>query len=172
MKFVAPNPLIDANPRSPYPVGTDERAKGGRDARTGAKPEDRCPRLWCSQMEMARIGPVVAGGNNRQTLTDEDGEGRALFRDWCVAAGLTVGVDRMGNMFARREGADPTAPPVYVGSHLDTQPTGGKYDGVLGVLGGLEIIRTMNVRGIQTKHPVVVANWTTHPSNPSAMAAE
>ncbi|WP_226782679.1 Zn-dependent hydrolase [Oceaniglobus trochenteri] len=117
-------------------------------------------RLWDSLMEMAKIGPGVAGGNNRQTLTDEDGEGRALFQKWCEAAGCTMGLDQMGNMFARREGEDSEALPVYVGSHLDTQPTGGKYDGVLGVLGGLEIIRTLNDLGIHTKHPIVVTNFT------------
>ncbi len=117
-------------------------------------------RLWDSLMEMAKIGPGVAGGNNRQTLTDEDAEGRALFQKWCEDAGCTMGLDQMGNMFAHREGADPEALPVYVGSHLDTQPTGGKYDGVLGVLGGLEIIRTLNDLGIKTKHPIVATNWT------------
>ncbi|MGX8013122.1 Zn-dependent hydrolase [Mesorhizobium sp. ORM8.1] len=117
-------------------------------------------RLWDSIMEMAKIGPGIAGGNNRQTVTDEDGEGRHLFKRWCDAAGLEMGVDEMGTMFARREGADPSLPPVYVGSHLDTQPTGGKYDGVLGVLGGLEIIRSLNDLGIKTKHPIVVTNWT------------
>ncbi|BCH31776.1 Zn-dependent hydrolase [Mesorhizobium sp. L-8-10] len=117
-------------------------------------------RLWDSLMEMAKIGPGVAGGNNRQTLTDEDGEGRSLFRKWCEAAGLEMGVDQMGTMFARREGTDPEALPVYVGSHLDTQPTGGKYDGVLGVLGGLEVVRSLNDLGIRTKHPIVVTNWT------------
>ena len=117
-------------------------------------------RLWDSIMEMAEIGPGVAGGNNRQTLTDADAEGRALFQAWCEAAGLSMGLDQMGNMFARREGTDPEALPVYVGSHLDTQPTGGKYDGVLGVLGGLEIIRTLNDLDIRTRHPIVVTNWT------------
>ncbi|EEE38255.1 N-carbamoyl-L-amino acid amidohydrolase [Rhodobacteraceae bacterium KLH11] len=117
-------------------------------------------RLWDSLMEMARIGPGIAGGNNRQTLTDEDAEGRALFQRWCEEAGCTMGLDQMGNMFARREGSDPEALPVYVGSHLDTQPTGGKYDGVLGVLGGLEIIRTLNDLGIKTRHPIVATNWT------------
>ncbi|MBD3678630.1 MAG: Zn-dependent hydrolase [Rhodobacteraceae bacterium] len=117
-------------------------------------------RLWDSLMEMAKIGPGVAGGNNRQTLTDEDGEARALFQRWCEEAGCTMGLDRMGNMFARREGTDPDLPPVYVGSHLDTQPTGGKYDGVLGVLGGLEILRSLNDLGIRTRHPIVVVNWT------------
>ncbi|AZO53969.1 MULTISPECIES: Zn-dependent hydrolase [unclassified Mesorhizobium] len=117
-------------------------------------------RLWDSIMEMAKIGPGIAGGNNRQTVTDEDGEGRHLFKRWCDAAGLEMGVDEMGTMFARREGTDPSLPPVYVGSHLDTQPTGGKYDGVLGVLGGLEIVRSLNDLGIKTRHPIVVTNWT------------
>ena len=117
-------------------------------------------RLWDSIQQMAQIGPGVAGGNNRQTLTDADAEGRRLFRRWCDAAGLTTGVDAMGTMFARREGTDADALPVYVGSHLDTQPTGGRYDGVLGVLGGLEIVRTLNDLGIRTRHPIVVTNWT------------
>ncbi|MAU95075.1 MAG: Zn-dependent hydrolase [Fulvimarina sp.] len=117
-------------------------------------------RLWDALMEMAKIGPGVAGGNNRQTLTDEDGEGRKLFQSWAEAAGMVMGVDTMGNMFFTREGSDPDALPVYVGSHLDTQPTGGKYDGVLGVLGALEIVRTLNDLNIKTKHPIVVANWT------------
>jgi len=117
-------------------------------------------RLWDSLMEMARIGPGIAGGNNRQTLTDEDAEGRRLFRKWCEAEGLAMGIDQMGTMFARREGTDPSLPPVYVGSHLDTQPTGGKYDGVLGVLGALEIVRTLNRLDIKTRHPIVVVNWT------------
>ncbi|WMT86083.1 Zn-dependent hydrolase [Pelagibacterium sp. 26DY04] len=117
-------------------------------------------RLWDSIMEMAKIGPGVAGGNNRQTLTDADREGRELFKKWCDEAGLQMGVDRMGTMFARREGTDPDALPVYVGSHLDTQPTGGKYDGVLGVLGALELVRTLDDLGVKTKHPIVVTNWT------------
>ena len=117
-------------------------------------------RLWDSLMEMAKIGPGIAGGNNRQTLTDEDAEGRALFQNWCESAGCTMGLDQMGNMFATRPGSDPEALPVYVGSHLDTQPTGGKYDGILGVLGGLEIINTLNDLNIKTKHPIVVTNWT------------
>ncbi len=117
-------------------------------------------RLWDSLMEMAKIGPGVAGGNNRQTLTDDDAKGRALFQKWCEHEGCTMGLDQMGNMFARREGTDPEALPVYVGSHLDTQPTGGKYDGVLGVIGGLEIIRTLNELGIKTRHPIVATNWT------------
>jgi len=117
-------------------------------------------RLWSSIHEMAEIGPGVAGGNNRQTLTDDDAKGRELFKRWCEDAGMSVGVDQMGTMFARREGEDPSLDPVYVGSHLDTQPTGGRYDGVLGVLGGLEVIRTLNDLGIKTRHPIVVVNWT------------
>ena len=117
-------------------------------------------RLWDSLMEMAQIGPGIAGGNNRQALTDADGEGRALFRRWCKEAGGTVGVDRMGSMFATFPGTEPDLLPVYVGSHLDTQPTGGKYDGVLGVLGGLEVIRTLKDLGLKTRRPIVVTNWT------------
>ena len=117
-------------------------------------------RLWDSLMEMAKVGPGISGGNNRQTLTDEDSEGRHLFQNWCEAAGCSMGLDQMGNMFAQRDGTDPDALPVYVGSHLDTQPTGGKYDGVLGVLSGLEILRTMNDLDIKTKHAIVVTNWT------------
>ncbi|MDM7930919.1 Zn-dependent hydrolase [Tabrizicola sp.] len=117
-------------------------------------------RLWDSLMEMAKIGPGIAGGNNRQTLTDADSEGRHLFAGWCKAAGMTMGVDTMGNMFATRAGTDPDALPVYMGSHLDTQPTGGKYDGVLGVLGALEVVRTLNDMGVKTRHPIVVTNWT------------
>ena len=117
-------------------------------------------RLWDSLMDMARVGPGVAGGNNRQTVTDADSEGRHLFQTWAEAAGCSMGLDQMGNMFAMCAGTDPDALPVYVGSHLDTQPTGGKYDGVLGVLGGLELLRTMSDLDIKTKHPIVVTNWT------------
>tara|TARA_B100001057_G_scaffold196906_2_gene197645 strand:- start:1172 stop:2365 length:1194 start_codon:yes stop_codon:yes gene_type:complete len=124
-------------------------------------------------MEMAKIGPGIAGGNNRQALTDEDAQGRALFQKWCDDAGLTMGIDQMGTMFARREGTRPDLLPVYVGSHLDTQPTGGKYDGVLGVLAGLEIIRTLNDQGIETKHPIVIVNFTNEEGTrfPPAMVA-
>ena len=117
-------------------------------------------RLWDSIMEMAKIGPGIAGGNNRQTLTDADKEGRALFKRWCDEAGLSMGVDQMGTMFMTRAGTDPDALPVYVGSHLDTQPTGGKYDGVLGVLSALEVVRSLDDMGIRTRHPIVVTNWT------------
>ena len=117
-------------------------------------------RLWDSLMEMAKIGPGIAGGNNRQALTDEDAEGRRLFQHWCEEAGMAMTVDQMGNMFFRHEGADPNLDPVYIGSHLDTQPTGGKYDGVLGVLAGLEVIRSIRDLGVRTRRPIVVTNWT------------
>jgi N-carbamoyl-L-amino-acid hydrolase len=117
-------------------------------------------RLWDSLMEMAKIGATPKGGCKRLTLTDLDKEGRELFTRWCQAAGCTVKVDRMGNMFARRPGMDDSLPPVMMGSHLDTQPTGGKFDGVLGVLGALEVVRSLNDMNIRTKHPIEVANWT------------
>jgi beta-ureidopropionase / N-carbamoyl-L-amino-acid hydrolase len=131
-------------------------------------------RLWDSIMEMAKIGPGVAGGNNRQTLTDEDGEGRRLFRKWCEAAGLEMGLDQMGTMFARREGTDSDALPVYVGSHLDTQPTGGKFDGVLGTLAALEVVRTLNDAGIETETSICIVNWTNEEGSrfaPATMAS-
>jgi len=102
----------------------------------------------------------VAGGSEQTTLTEEVAEGRAVFREVCEDAGCTMGLAQRGNMVADREGTDPEALPVYVGSHLDTQPTGGKYDGVLGVLSGLEVIRTLNDLGIKTKHPIVATNWS------------
>jgi len=129
-----------------------------------AKPSDNLridgARLWDSIHQMAEIGPGLRGGNNRQTLTDADRDGRRLYQKWCQDAGLSVKVDQMGTMFCRRSGVDDSLPPVLVGSHLDTQPTGGRYDGVLGVLGGLEIARTLNDLGIRTRHPIEVVNWT------------
>jgi N-carbamoyl-L-amino-acid hydrolase len=117
-------------------------------------------RLWDSLMEMAKIGATPKGGCKRLTLTDLDKQGRELFRRWCEAEGCTVKIDEMGNMFARRTGEDPSLPPVIVGSHLDTQPTGGKFDGVLGVLGALEVVRSLNDLKIKTRYPIEVANWT------------
>ena len=116
-------------------------------------------RLWDSLMEMAKIGATAKGGCNRLTLTDLDKQARELFAGWCEAAGCKMSVDRMGNMFARRAGAEESLPPVMIGSHLDTQPTGGKFDGVLGVLGGLEVLRTLKDLGIATRHPIEVVNW-------------
>ena len=126
----------------------------------GANQRINAARLWDSLMEMALIGPGIAGGCNRQTLTDADNQARHVFKRWCEAAGCTLGVDTMGNMFATRPGTDPDALPVYIGSHLDTQPTGGKFDGVLGVLGGLEVLRSLQDRDIKTRHPIVLTNWT------------
>jgi len=117
-------------------------------------------RLWQSLMTMAEIGATAKGGVNRQTLTDEDRRGRDLFRRWCEEAGLTVTVDRMGSMFGHRPGRDPDRPPVVLGSHLDSQPTGGKFDGALGVLAALEVIRTLNDRGVATEAPLEIVNWT------------
>ena len=117
-------------------------------------------RLWSSLMEMAEIGKTARGGCNRQTLTDEDKRGRDLFVAWCEAAGCAVTVDNMGNIFARRPGRNNSLPPVIAGSHLDTQPTGGKFDGVYGVLAGLEVIRTLNDNNLETEHPIEVVSWT------------
>jgi N-carbamoyl-L-amino-acid hydrolase len=117
-------------------------------------------RLWSSLMEMAKIGATPKGGVNRLTLTDLDRQSRDLFVRWCKDAGCTVSVDRIGSMFARRSGADDTLPPVMVGSHLDTQPTGGKFDGALGVMAALEVVRTLNDLDVRTKHPIEVAMWT------------
>ncbi len=117
-------------------------------------------RLWNMHLEMAKIGPGVAGGNNRQALTDDDRMGRDLFKTWCEAADMTVSIDNMGNMFSRRAGTNQTLPPVLAGSHLDTQPTGGRFDGVFGVLAALEAVQTMNDLGIKTERPIEIVNWT------------
>ena len=117
-------------------------------------------RLWDSLMEMAKIGATPKGGCKRLTLTDLDREGRALFISWCKAAGCSVAIDEMGNVFARRPGVEDGLAPVVMGSHLDTQPTGGKFDGVLGVLGALEVVRSLNDLKIKTKRPIEIANWT------------
>ncbi len=117
-------------------------------------------RLWDSLMEMAKIGGTPKGGCKRLTLTDVDKQGRELFRRWCESAGCTVKIDEMGNMFARRTGQDDSLPPVILGSHRDTQPTGGKFDGVRGVLGALEVVRSLTDLKINTRHPIEVANWT------------
>jgi beta-ureidopropionase / N-carbamoyl-L-amino-acid hydrolase len=117
-------------------------------------------RLWESLMEMAKIGATEKGGCCRLALTDLDREGRDLFSEWCKDAGCTLKVDKMGNIFARRAGTNDDLAPVMTGSHLDTQPTGGKYDGVFGVLAGLEVLRTLNDFDVKTEHPVEVAVWT------------
>lgn len=117
-------------------------------------------RLWSRLMAMAEIGATEAGGSNRQALSDEDAAGRELFEGWAEAAGCTLTRDRIGNLFARRAGADDSLPPVLTGSHLDTQPTGGKFDGVYGVLGGLEVVERLNDLNITTQAPIEVAVWT------------
>ena len=117
-------------------------------------------RLWATITETAQIGATPKGGICRLTLTDLDRQVRDWFRAACEAAGSTVTVDAVGNMFARRPGRDAAAPPIAIGSHLDTQPTGGKYDGIIGVLAGLEILRTLNDAGYETNAPIEVVNWT------------
>ncbi|WP_342110426.1 Zn-dependent hydrolase [Methylobacterium sp. SI9] len=117
-------------------------------------------RLWTSLMDLARIGALPNGGNDRQTLTDRDAEGRTLFQRWGEAVGLTLTVDRVGTMIFHRPGRNPDLKPVAIGSHLDTQPTGGKFDGPLGVLAGLEIMRALHEAGIETEAPLLLINWT------------
>jgi N-carbamoyl-L-amino-acid hydrolase len=117
-------------------------------------------RLWSSILETARIGATAKGGINRLTLTDLDRQVRDWFVAACRAAGCTVTIDALGNIFARRPGRDNALPPIAMGSHLDTQPTGGKFDGVIGVLAGLEVLRTLNDSGIETQAPIEVINWT------------
>ncbi len=117
-------------------------------------------RLWDEMMRMAEIGATPKGGVRRLALSSVDRAGRERFRSLCEAAGLAVRVDAMGNMFARREGRDPKRPPVLFGSHLDSQPSGGKFDGALGVLAGLEVMRTLNDLGIETEAPLELVNWT------------
>ena len=117
-------------------------------------------RLWKSLMDLAEIGATPKGGVRRLALTELDGRARDLFVRWCGSAGCSVTVDRIGNIFARRAGEDESLPPVVTGSHLDTQPSGGKFDGNYGVMAGLEVLRTLNDRHIRTRAPVEVAVWT------------
>src|SRR5438270_13397361 len=117
-------------------------------------------RLWASLMELARTGATEKGGVCRPAASDLDGEARRLFIGWCEAAGCTVTVDRIGNIFARRPGRDPDLAPVIAGSHLDTQPTGGRFDGAYGVMAGLEVVRSLNDLGYETEAPIEVVAWT------------
>ena len=117
-------------------------------------------RLWDTMMASARIGPGRGQGLRRLALDASDKEMRDLFVAWCREAGATVSIDKMGNIFARRTGREHDAAPVLVGSHLDTQYTGGKFDGILGVLAGLEVIRTLNEHGIETRRSIEVVNWS------------
>ena len=135
-----------ADVAAPNPTGTNQRIDGRR--------------LWDSLMQMAEIGATPAGGVRRLALSDLDRQGRDRFRALCAEAGLAMRVDGMGNMFARREGRDPSRPPVLFGSHLDSQPTGGKFDGALGVLAGLEVMRTIADLGLTTEAPLELVNWT------------
>src|SRR5476649_649379 len=117
-------------------------------------------RLWDSLMTMAKIGATPKGGVCRLALTDLDKQGRDLIVSWAKEAGCTVSVDKMGNVFMRRKGRNDALPPVVTGSHADSQPTGGRFDGIYGVLGGIEVIRTLNDHAIETEHPVEVVIWT------------
>ena len=117
-------------------------------------------RLWRSLMELAQIGATPKGGVKRLTLTEEDRRARDLFARWGREAGLAVEVDAVGNVFARRAGTDPAAAPVAMGSHLDSQPSGGKFDGAYGVMAGLEVLRTLNDAGVATRAPIEVVSWT------------
>jgi N-carbamoyl-L-amino-acid hydrolase len=117
-------------------------------------------RLWDSLMQTAQIGATPKGGLCRLTLTDLDRQARDWFKAQCQTLGCAVTVDEVGNMFARRPGKDPNLPPIVMGSHLDTQPTGGKFDGALGVLGALEALRTLHEADYQTNAPIEIVNWT------------
>ncbi len=117
-------------------------------------------RLWSDLMTLAQIGALPAGGCDRLALTEADGAARSLLRYWFEQAGLAVCVDPIGNIFGRREGTQPGLPPVFVGSHIDTQSPGGKFDGVLGVLAGLACIRALDKAGVSTRHPIEIVNWT------------
>lgn len=117
-------------------------------------------RLWRSLMDLAQIGATEKGGVRRLTLTDTDRLGRDQFVAWCKEAGMAVEIDGIGNIFGRRAGTDPAALPVAMGSHLDSQPSGGKFDGAYGVMAGLEVVRTLNDAGVRTRAPVEVAAWT------------
>ena len=117
-------------------------------------------RLWSRLIDMAEVGATPAGGSNRQALSDDDKAGRDLFIGWAEGAGCSIELDGVGNLFARRPGADPDALPVVLGSHLDTQPTGGRFDGVYGVLGGFEVVEALNDHAVETQAPVEVTVWT------------
>lgn len=117
-------------------------------------------RLWASLMRLAEIGATPKGGVCRLALTDLDRQGRDLVVGWAREAGMTVTVDQIGNVFMRRPGRNNALPPIMTGSHIDTQPTGGKFDGNYGVLAGLEVVRTLNDLGIETEAPIEVAFWT------------
>lgn len=134
------------NTLTSFPATTDTRINGAR--------------LWQSLMDLAKIGATPKGGVCRLALTTLDGQGRDLFVRWAREAGCSIRIDAIGNIFARRSGRDDNLPPVMTGSHIDTQPTGGKFDGNYGVLAGLEVVRSLNDAGIQTQAPIEVVVWT------------
>ncbi len=117
-------------------------------------------RLWASLETMARIGATGRGGCDRQALTDNDRAGRDQFVQWAVALGCRIAIDEIGNVFARCEGTEAGAAPVLIGSHLDTQATGGRFDGVYGVLAGIEVLRTLAEQGMRARRPIEIVNWT------------
>src|SRR3954470_9332651 len=131
-------------------------------------------RMWGTIHETAKFGATPKGGVRRLTLGPEDKQVRDWFHRACEAAGLEVHVDALGSMFGVRKGRDMSNPPVGLGSHLDTQPTGGKFDGVLGTLAALEVVRTLNDAGIETEVPLCIVNWTNEEGSrcaPATMAS-
>lgn len=117
-------------------------------------------RLWASLMDMAKLGATDKGGNCRLALSQEDRLGRELFMGWCTEAGMSIAFDAIGNLFARLPGLEESLPPVVMGSHLDTQPKGGRFDGIYGVLCGLEVVRSLHDQGLRNKRPIEIAVWT------------
>ncbi|MFZ6049691.1 Zn-dependent hydrolase [Pseudomonas sp. CR3202] len=117
-------------------------------------------RLWDSLMQMAKVGPTEKGGNCRLALSEEDRAGRELFVRWCRDLGMSIRLDPIGNLFARLPGCNDALPPVVMGSHLDTQPKGGRFDGIYGVLAGLEVVRSLKDAGIATERALEIAVWT------------
>src|SRR5690606_15757799 len=146
-----------ASPGSPAGAGLNRISEKDTMSKTLAVDGQR---LWQSLMDLAKIGATPKGGNCRLALTELDGQGRDLVVGWLEAAGLSIRVDQLGNIFARRAGADDSLAPVMTGSHIDTQPTGGKFDGCYGVMAGLEVMRTLEANGIRTRAPLEVAIWT------------
>src|SRR5690606_26412848 len=146
-------------PRSRRSGRSSGRAESGRDRMDWSDIRIQGDRLHASLQRMAEIGATPGGGVTRLALSDEDRAGRELLRQWMTEAGLSVRVDDLGNMVGRRNGREDL-PPVQLGSHCDSVRLGGRFDGVLGVLGALEVVRTLNDHGIVTRHPIEVINWT------------
>ncbi|MFN8925245.1 MAG: M20/M25/M40 family metallo-hydrolase, partial [Rhodospirillales bacterium] len=134
-------------------------------AATAAANAVREDRLWARHMDMAAIGATGDGGVNRQSLTPTEAEAWALLARWAAARGYAVAADAVGNLFVRREGTDPQARPVLTGSHVDTQPTGGRFDGSDGVLAGFEVREALDDAGIRTRRPIEVVSWTNEEGN-------